>query len=202
MDVSAIDAFWRWFAREADGIARLQESRDTRSVAALIAPRVEAIHPKLGWEVGPGKQRRSFLTITPNADRKLRPLTEEIVRRAPGLPDWEFYAARQPRPAPPEINVSNPPVRVTTTGWRFSAEEDAVAGVIHLVVVDPALARLDEQARGYALFIYLDAVLGEDGVERWIGQLDVAPDGRDLGPLRPISELPGLVAGFASRRNR
>jgi hypothetical protein len=147
----------------------------------------------LAWEIGPGKQKRYSLTISAEGRARVRPLANKIVSLAPTLDEWEFYASRQPRPAPPTIALLGESDSVATQYWRYLARFDTTPGRVDLEIFSDDLSQLPEDKALNAVQIYLDAVFGEDTVEDYIGSFSVYPSAADSGKSRPIIELPGIL---------
>ena len=188
-----IHKFWNWFHEHVSEIANLLDAGKSDALAHAFRPQIDRLHPDLDWEVGPGKSKGYMLTISSKSNRKLRQETERIVASAPQDLDWEFYASIQPRAPHREVKVRHQgqTLRINTEGWRFFSEEDPGRGKIHIVIVDKQLPLLPKEAAFHAVFIMLDALLGEDIVEQWIGAIEVGKADDSYETLRPIQELPG-----------
>jgi hypothetical protein len=94
--LNALDSWWLEFARKQADIVALFSRKQEWDLGAWMREALGAIDEKLMWEFGPGLTKAHRLVITPEVERHLRPLVAEILRRAPSLPDWEFYAYRLP----------------------------------------------------------------------------------------------------------
>lgn len=191
-----IAAFWaRWPGlrpRLDDAIAQ----RDFGSLPDEISALVHAIDPHLEWELGPGQLgAQHAFTLSAAGNAALRHLTERWLSDAP-QPDetWEFHPARQPRRG----------FGLELGGHRF-AHEDVQVGFqvdesverIHLALHHPAFAELDDNARTTVAFLTLDGWLGEDGVERWLGHIEVA-----LTPPEGATTLDALGAAVTQLEAR
>jgi len=66
----------------------------------------------------------------------------------------------------------------------------ATSDRLELRIFDDELVRVDEKTALTAVFILLDAVLGEDIVERWIGSIRILSGSsrRDILPMPAIAE--------------
>ena len=70
---------------------------------------------------------------------------------------------------------------VAITSWNETRQ------LLDVRLWHPRFAEVDEQTRMQAAFLYLDHLLGEDDVERWIGAielLDAPADGRTPTELK------------------
>lgn len=188
-----IDAFWAWWPTVSDRFARCFDSTDdTRApppdeLLDALGARVAAIHESLEWEFGPGGNARHHLCLSGCGDPELRLFAERWLRRAPEADEtWEFHAARQGSwedGGSLQIDGRSFPFE----DYVVAFERDDTREVLDIEVFHPALAALDdERERRKVVFLSLDAVLGEEGVERWIGTIDVIdeePEGVSLGDL-------------------
>lgn len=203
MSREAIDAFWAWwrggasagFAEAFDG----PRAPDGELIGAL-SEHVAAIDPSLDWEFGSGRSSRHHLCLSAKGDPVLRVVAERWRKRGPE-PDavWEFYSARQgSRGEVSDLSLEIAGVTVALGALTFRIEVDDSTERIDVVGHHPAFAALaDEQLAKQILFIGLDNLLGEDGVERWIG-------GVDLSTTRPASaisahDLASAVDALAAR---
>src|SRR5436190_5942373 len=93
---AAIDRWWREFASNIGRLDALFRRQAAWDLPAWMAECYNSIQPGLFWEYGPGLNGGHRLVMTPEINRHLRPLVDEIVRRAPGLDGWEFYGYRVP----------------------------------------------------------------------------------------------------------
>jgi len=189
-DGPRIDAFWRWWRTAAPRLAAAIDRGKAQSIADEVGAQVHAIDPRLAWETGPGsKGARHHFALSSEGDIELRVLAQRWLSRAPS-PDatWEYYAARQPYGRGGSWSLALPGgVTIEQAGVSVAFETDSDRELIHLKLHHAAFAKLDERTRGMAAFLTLDNVLGEDGVERWVGNVDTSvaalPQGKSLDAL-------------------
>ena len=125
---------------------------------------------------------------------------------------WEYHASKQASPKLMGLEIGS---------WRFDLEEmraiaswDRSRRRVDVKLWHPQFAGVPESARIQAGFIFLDSLLGEDDVERWVGQIDFveAPDrgphaGRAQGRVERRASEPsamrrGCSASCATRAAR
>ncbi|MCA9672416.1 MAG: DUF695 domain-containing protein [Myxococcales bacterium] len=171
----AIGAFWGWW----DGIrAKLAAAIDAGAVDPFIeslSTQVHAISSRLSWELGAGREARYQLCVTAEGDAEGRIITERWLAAAPDSDDaWEYVAARQPHETP-DLLVSIGDVELDLAEFYFAAYIDEPCEVIDLCVFHPVFAEVeaDGDQRAMATFLYLEQLLGEDGVARWLGFVDI-----------------------------
>jgi hypothetical protein len=81
---------------------------------------------------------------------------------------------------------------------RFGAEIDPERARVHILVHHPDFPSLDDADRLRASFLLLDWALGEDDVERWLGEIRVTADEQpfDVAGMREVvAELAGQFDG-------
>ena len=182
--------FWSWW--RGSGAATLARAFDTGrvdGVAQLVEPRVRAIHPGLAWEFAPGALSRHALTVTADGDPALRRTARRWLQAAPDADTtWSFHDLRQPGTLDVTLDIGG--VHVALDGTTVAAERHGTS--LDVVVHHPAFPGLDEEGRLRVTFLALDAVLGEELVELWLGT--VATSETPPPHSRPLGELPRLLA--------
>jgi hypothetical protein len=197
--LAAIPLFWEWWVSEG----RPQADRGTSgagwgSFADEIADRLEEIDPELQWETGPGIVARHGLTITSGGVSDLRPLAERIFRGAPPADEtWQYFPARQADQnglrskleiAETDVDLSLARVAITLDAGRLKA---------NVSVYHPDFGAMPEKSSRQVTFLLLDWLLGEDGVERWLGAVETVT-ARPADAL-PTDALPETVLALAAR---
>lgn len=172
-----ISEFWQWWAESADAIADALDGGTVQDWVEQISKRVHAIDEKLSWELGPGVQSTHHFCLTSEGERQRRVTCERWLAGAPSSSArWEYYPARQALSgAIKDQALTLAGTEVLFGEFRFALDIDEARRLVHVRVTHPAFAQLSEDLRGTATFLMLDSVLGEDGVERWIGRVDVGP---------------------------
>jgi hypothetical protein len=197
---AAIDAFWQWWATANQAFAQAFSTHGPLDQALLseMSQRVEAIDPALDWEFGPGSASEHHLCLSAKGDPVLRVLAERWVKRGPP-PDktWEYYASRQASPAR-ALTLEIAGAALALDDLAFDVDEDDSRERLHLRGHHPVFAKVDDESlRLRILFIGLDNLLGEDGVERWIGGVDAAVE--PLAAPVPYKDLLARVERLAQR---
>lgn len=128
-------------------------------------------------------------------DLVLRRLTAHWLASAPPSdPIWEYYASRQ----------SSPRLGLEIQGQRFSPEEfraayqfDESRERFDIELYHPRFKKSDQGVVRQVAYLTLDETLGEDEVERWVGQLTPVPS-----QPRDATTLEEFVKAIAAVRNR
>jgi hypothetical protein len=116
------------------------------------------------------------------------------LRRARQSDDWRFHAAQQ---ACPLSSVSVAGRAFALDALRVAMQPDDVREVIDIRVHHPDIGASDEGARARVTFTALDAALGEDAVERWLGTVEPSVEPTDSAST--LAELAREVSALAGR---
>lgn len=154
---------------------------------------VEAMDPGLEWDLLPGRQAAYALCLSSSADLALRPLTERWFQAAPPADAvWEYHPARIPV-EPVEVRVGD--VGIDPLDVTVVIEPDLSTEELGLTVGHRRFGLLDESRQLLVVFRLLDDLLGEDGLETWVGSVDVVPHRLPWGI--PFVDLAGEVDRLA-----
>ena len=180
-----LEAFWAWWASAKDDVARDIPAGRVAERAPEISKAVDRLHPKLAWELGKGAVSEHMLVVTPEGNAELRPIALAWARSAPP-PDatWEYHPSRQPGP-PNTLQIGG--TKVDFADVRAVTSWDEAREVVSVRLWHPAFEGLPDGPRHQIAFLFLDNLVGEDDVERWIGAIDVDPSaqaGRTTDELR------------------
>jgi len=174
-----IAGFWQWWV--SGGADRFSAAVDAGQWGELpdeMSAQVAAVHPGLAWDTGRGRTARSLLTVSSEGDPALRRIAEQWLRAAPDADaSWEFAAARQPSSDAVDSFIEIDGHGLHLGDARFRIAEDFDRERLDLAVHHPLFADMPEGMPLRVSFLLLDWILGEDGVERWVGAVDIA----DLG---------------------
>ncbi|MEO0795768.1 MAG: hypothetical protein AAFX93_11420 [Verrucomicrobiota bacterium] len=185
-----VEQFWLWYAENAGRFYDVIEDGRCEDLTDEVANQVQELLPGMAWVFGPGSEEKGghSFTLSPEGNAHKRLLTEYWVQQAPDLEHWTFYSSRQP-----SVSFSG--------SWAIQIHEKEIVASeiwvslsprqsdqhVDLVAWHPAFAELPEGAAYQILFIMLDEVLGEDGVEKQLGSIDIGND--KLAEAIPLNEL-------------
>jgi hypothetical protein len=169
-----IDAFWVWWATVRDEIATAIGHGALDRWVEPISRQVDALDRRLAWELNAGSDARHALIVTPEGDPAVRPIALTWHDAAPPADDvWEYHAARQPGPSATlrigELDVDLADFRAVTS-WDEARER------VDVRLWHPIASAAPGDAGLRAAFLFLDNLLGEEAVERWIGTIDLLPE--------------------------
>ncbi len=169
-----IAAFWAWWPTVGAGIAGSIGDGSLQRWVEPISRAVKDLDPRLGWELSAGAQARHALIVTPEGDPAVRPVALAWREAAPPADaTWEYHAARQPGPAG-TLQLGG--MDVDLADFRAIASWDSARERVDVNLWHPTVAAAPGDAGLRAAFLFLDNLLGEEVVERWIGAIDLLPE--------------------------
>ncbi|MBW2454771.1 MAG: hypothetical protein JRI68_09680, partial [Deltaproteobacteria bacterium] len=104
---------------------------------------------------------------------------------------WEYHPARQPRAdGPRELSLGGKQLQLAelTACWSVDRAREVLSVTLHHTQFD----ELDATHRAHAAFVALDDLLGEDGVELWLGNVELAT--QPPSQAHPLAELRQAVS--------
>ncbi len=180
-----LEAFWAWWLAAKDGIATDIERGTVGGRAGEISVAVKRLHEKLAWELSPGAAATHALVVSPEGNPELRPIALRWADSAPRADaTWEYHPSRQPGP-PQVLEIRG--TRVSFSEIRSLTSWDESRELLTVRIWHPALDGLPSDVKAQIAFLFLDNLVGEDDVERWIGAIEADPEaltGQSPGDLR------------------
>lgn len=192
-DSGAIVDFWTWWPTVRADVEAAISSGDWATLTPQVSRRVEAIHPDLEWEFYRGTTAKHALVVSAAGVAELRPVAARWGALAPPADaTWEYHTARQADPAVLEHTIGiGEGVQLDLAQLRFAFTRAEESPEIAVVAYHPGFRMLGEDARRSVTFLALDWLLGENGVEEWIGEISWETEPPD-GAARP-NELAAAV---------
>ena len=197
----AMARFWQQFEKAAPQLVATFSQQAEFDIPAFMAQHLSAVDSRLMWEYGPpfrdGEQR---LVMTVESERQLRPLLDALLARAPTLTGWEFYAYRVPESWRDALATVAGRTGIDVDEWRFQATR----GEFNFLDLKWYLpAGTEGEHLQYAAFVLSEALLGEELVVTWIGEisLEVRANTEDAPGAAPAT-LPACVAALIAEVDR
>jgi len=196
---SPITEFWDWWA--ASGEARFTAAVASGNYGDLpeqITAKVMAIHPDLQWDTRNGESSQHALCVTAAGVAALRPVAERWFRAAPAASEtWEFVAARRRDAAVLKSTLDFSGVKLELAMARVGIFVDETRQSLDVKVFHPMFTEVGENASRQVTFLLLDWLVGEDDVERWLGEIQTVFV--DPESSVPIESLYDVVVAMAER---
>jgi hypothetical protein len=195
---TAIQAFWAWWSTARPRIEAAIPAGPRPDLVDEVTTHVKAIDPRLAWELGEGQRAAHALCLTPEGDPALRVVTERWLRAAPPADaTWEYHPARPASLAALGATLEIGRRRLVPAEARLLVQVDEDRQVVDVGVHHPALRKLPRQVQPTVAYLILSWLLGEDGVERWIGEVEIHR--REPGGTVTADALPEIVQALAER---
>ncbi|MET7418384.1 DUF695 domain-containing protein [Dactylosporangium sp. NPDC005555] len=169
--------FWAWWPTIRPAVTAAISTGGFEPLTPQISKRVAAMHKDLTWEFSKGGEARHALVVSPGGNPALRALVARWGALAPAAdPEWEFHTARQPDHDTLSASIEIAGAKLDLEQLRFAFTRDEDSAAIDVVGHHPLFRKLPEPVRGQITFLSLDWLLGEEGVELWIGAVDFSAD--------------------------
>ncbi len=166
-----LEEFWTWWADVKDQFRDAIATEFATDIPDEITQRLKALHPDLTWQITPGITARHSLNVASGGSRLLRLISGRWALGAPTADaDWEYHPGRMP--FDPDVTFVRG-IEVDPADLRLEIEIDTLFERLNFTASHEAFAQLDYEESREVTLDWLDAVLGEDEVERWLGMLEV-----------------------------
>lgn len=182
-----VEEFWSWYTEIAPRFHRTIEAGKCADLGNEVISKIDELFPGSAWVFGPGEKKgdHSF-TLSGEGVVHRQLITQYWLARAPTLPGWTFYAARQPGPIKGQImhigeNKFDPMEFWIAPTLNVENEE------IDIVAWHPLFKVLDDRQQKTVLYLFLDEVLGEYGTEMYLGVIETGET--QLANSIPLAEL-------------
>jgi hypothetical protein len=184
----AITRFWQWWSSSADELARAISTGELVNYVPEVTDLVKAIDPGLAWEFGPGLHGGHSFTVTAEGDSTRRRVARRWLSAAPPADEnWSFFDMRQPHGLDHSLQIG--PTQMLLT--EISAVGTKSGTGVDVVLYHPLFETLPENARTQIAFLGLDAALGEETVELWVGRIEAATT--EPRGSQPLADLGSVV---------
>ncbi len=187
--------WWIAFYQHHEKLAKELKSGKADFLSQFMQEHLQSKVADVAWEFGFDTETKKYqLVLTPEDDLELRPLIDTLIARAPQLKDWVFYSYRQPisfaECQKTIIIKSGEPL----LDLRFSGKQS----VEHNLEISFYYPGITEDSSLYNLavnqaFFTLEAILGEEVLNKWIGVIEVLEMPEDDRQLLPLSDLKTYV---------
>lgn len=170
---TAIAAFWEWWPGARDRVEAAVTTGDWTDLSDQINALVAAIHPDLHWEFARGARSAHALVVSPAGRAELRAVAARWAASAPQADEtWEYHTSRQPDPNAFGARLQIGGAELAMADLRYGFAVEGGRQLLDVTVYHPMFPDLPEEVRGQIAFLSLDWLLGEEGVERWVGAVE------------------------------
>lgn len=186
--------FWGWFARNSTRLYTAEGPGD--DVCRELKDELHEVYKDLAYSFGPIVDERRGFIVSADGMLSVFPAVQRLVDVAPDLPSWRISAFR-PATGPSVIKVGS--CSLPPSDIRFLAA--AHGGKLNLTIFIKDMDRHDEQSLNSAVFLCLDAILGEYDAQMKIGKVEWKPfpEGPSRDKLYCIEKLPEIARQLLSQ---
>jgi hypothetical protein len=190
-----IDAWWDIFRKTAPTISEffsVREAHKEFNIAEWMQEHLGSVDENLMWEFGRAlKGNGHRLVITPEGSRHLRPLADEILRRAPTDSGFEFYGDRLAESLEEAIEMAKSRTQAEIVVTGITCKPGIGNRVDLIAFVRPKASDEELDLAWSQVIIICSTLMGEDITDRWLGFIDVEhsnPSSVSLEFLKPQFE--------------
>lgn len=165
--------FWTWWTNGRDRVARAITSGGfDQALVNEIARAVRTVHDSMAWELALGRAAEHAFCLSPEGRPDLRQAALRWLAAAPA-PDatWEYHASKQAAPSLRRLDVAGRTFELNE--MRAISSWDPSRRRVDVKLWHPGFEGAPDPVRLQVGFVFLDNLLGEDDVERWIGRIDL-----------------------------
>ncbi|MDO5066689.1 MAG: hypothetical protein Q4D96_05380 [Propionibacteriaceae bacterium] len=169
-----VQQFWSWWGEHHIEVARaLATGEQIDRIAEELTARLRQIDQRLAWEVGQGDGGSAMVfVVSAEGEPALRATARRVVLAAPPADaQWSYTDLKQPK-ASAVLRFAGHDLDFNDA--RVVIDQDHTK--VHLEVWHPIFAKVDEQLRLQLTFLMLDAAVGEERIELWVGGVDAAEE--------------------------
>lgn len=188
-----ISKFWLWFMKNEHHL-RCFDSYDV-ALTKELDRHIFNIDSQLNWELGAGSNEPT-LVISPNYNKELMGLSEQVIRNAPKIEDWAFLCYRPRRGVNEEFEVyiNDKLILVNMNLWEFVFLQYPDGEVEILLASNsdlPPEFQPDSSETWILGSIILSSILSEEVVTQYINDWDIYKNIPDeyIGRTKKLIEL-------------
>jgi len=178
MDEEKILNLWRWFHTNE---LKIRESieKNLRNEQEAIVQNLDNLVLDLGmfsWDIGPGKNKPWFFTISPNGDKELLAKTKKIMTDAPELDSWEFNYAKPAKKWDRILNVYDTEMElrtIDTSNWNYVTIKSE-SEEIEVLLEAENIAQLDNETANNTASLFVINEIGEEAKIEHISSVSIA----------------------------
>ncbi len=188
-----IDNWWQEFFRNQQKIDEAFTKGSTFDIVKFMNTNLNCIHENISWEFGSAIHGNGHrLILTSESNKPLRPLVNEILKRAPRLKGWEFYGYRLAE----SYNDAIATVKSRTGGqivdFKVQLEINELNQINIYLTHETCKTKQDYNQAFNDAFVAIETILGEENLDKWVGAIEVDQKVKDSLDVKPINELNDL----------
>jgi len=189
-----IDIWWKAFSDNAQKISDRFSNRSNFDIPAFMQKNLQSIDRNLMWEFGPAINVKGHrLVITPEYRRDLRPLVNEILKRAPSLNEWEFYPYRLPENFESAQEAVESRTGAKLIDLYFTGKRNDVNLLDLFFITLSSRDNKEIDLAKHQAFVIVESILGEEILDKWIGTIKISDHLPDDESPKSVDQLASWV---------
>ena len=183
--------WWIAFYQQQEKIIEEVEAGRADFLKQFMQQHLQSTIADLAWEIGFDDQEEIYqLVLTPENKQSLRPLVDALIAKAPRLKNWSFYSYRQPisyllSKKTVQLKSGEPLLDLQFAGTIDEKNNVELSFFYSGIKEDESLYNLVVNQA----FFMLEAFLGEEILDKWIGVIEVLEAPKEDQILLPLSDL-------------
>ena len=180
MNKEKIENLWRWFISNEQQII---DAVKNETASEYLIENLDNLILDLGmfkWEIGRGKIQPWFLTISPNGDKDLIKVSQEVMENAPKMDHWEFNYFEPAKEWDRTFIIYDDNMdkqNIDASDWNFVALQD-IDGLIELIL-EADVRYLDDNTASIAADLVVIGEIGEEAKIKKISSVKIVEQVED-----------------------
>jgi hypothetical protein len=157
--------FWQWFVKNEDTIKECIENEDSLHRGYVVEQMNELILRMgvLTWDIGLNDDKDWFLTLSPNGNKDMLQVSQQIMDLAPEHMGWLFYASKPAKKWNRQFTVYDNYMDeqfIDASPWHYIIFEEG-NGRLELIIEAKNIHQLDSEVAEIAAEQFVVCELGE-----------------------------------------
>ena len=199
-----IESFWDWFLNMENQFKGYFDDDPLINKEFLI----ESMNNRVldfglfSWQMGQGKERPYYFTISPNGNQQRMELSKSIINTAPRLDDWELYFAKQAKDWDFKLLLYDNFMRecqIDVGLWQFSLMNKP-GNKVDIYLKLNGTENIDIDTRLTAIDLAITNIIGEERKIMEVHKIEILEEntGIENNNLTPISQLLDHLVKFSA----
>ncbi len=187
--------WWIAFYQHREALGKELKSGNADFLSKFMEEHLQSKIVDIAWEFGYDTETKKYqLVLTPEDDLELKPLVDRLLERAPKLENWLFYSYRQPI----SYAECQKTILIKSGEPLLDLQFSGKQSVEHNLELSFYYPGITEDSSLYNLavnqaFFTLEALLGEEILNKWIGIIEILELPNDDRQLLPLLDLKTYV---------
>jgi len=187
--------WWIAFFQNHETLTDALKEGNSKFLSEFMQKNLQSTVIDIAWEFSfDNNQKKNQLILTPEDDLHLRPVVENLISRAPKLENWSFFSYRQPI----SYSECQKTVKLKSGEPLLGLQFSGKTSLENNIEISFYYSGIDQDTSLYNLavnqaFFTLEALLGEEILDKWIGVIEVLEFPEEDQVFLPLSDLKPYV---------